>query len=1531
MKHLFHLSFVLPCLFHLSSFHDPFDAVAWCCATQLALLNADWPELLLQHAKAGMQTVRELEEKHVAILAKRLGNSTLLSNWNHTLKKSSSASDHMSVNEIPMSGGSSRRRASTDVVLNHPVLNPMLFGTLADGSHGAYDSRRNIPDLLEVSTSSSWDRYTHLGIIFRGLRVRMAVATGISDVMQLHPVTHRVEYFGQVTRRAQAVSELPSGGQILIDSETFKGINAQLNRLSTVVTSSVGQKKTHKVPGLPSWLSQGAATPRHSMSVDSPRLHNKGSPPALTRNSIFKTAVTRTQLMRASIFGLQQQGDDLEAGMPRPSTNGLAQVRVPSRFATKPRVALNNRAAEDGLLGGETNAHSSEGTISPQALTPNNGEGGGEATLLASQRPKRLLVDEAVEVVDCGVFKLEAGGEVEYNDIVQVLIPGLEERARFLPHIERHGQLTPGYLDAPATALAPLGPVDHVEKRSYPNITLVFCALSKYAEMRSINGLLARQVLNVYTDTIRRSLMIMGGYECQELEGAFMIAFEVAEDAVEWCLMVQELVMEVPWASEVLSLPDSSEIRDAVGGDTLWYGPRVKMGVYEGMPAKVTPHSTTGRADYFGPLVNRAARFCHAAAQGGQVIVSRDLIESMIEQWVGSEQLLQAGKRMANNQQQQHLLEGAVPGAAADLMADCFSTQAITPVWTMPQDHELLLTAVRHKQAGSIDLGDKRSIQVSEPGSTFPATLQHSSSKGGRVPSKSTVGILMEDELNKSFLDTSKVRRLISRSRDPWRSLRSSMEEPRQSAAKATRSAGLQQYVQDQGLVQLTVTLENSMSGGYSHTGSGLLLMMTAQDENELQEAAAAAAAAESGIHAMAPYASGDLTPVDSPTAIHLLRGVRAASSALAVAQRDEMAVASPFALALQAAFASMQPDEVPNTFDEDMSGSRAAKRALPPRRASQIPALLAAQEAIELSIPRHHSARMASAMRGVRSSTTCADLRQLIRQQQIARKESGTRSSISTNTNGAASLRHMPSSSAFRSGSLTRINDDPLEGEDEGENEGESYNAARVGEAAAAADSCSPAVVVQGQEAPELLSSCGPSTLEPSFSSSLKAWGPLIQSQGSSSLPHDAMAPGITKTSSEEVTGPSNTVQFDSMGSSQQQPGCIRMSQEGTQDQGALRKQQGLPLVQQPSLLLSGGSSLSLLGGSEQGLSAAAATYSAMTPTTATLPTGGGRQYPLLSGTGSFTMIDRQPAGMPKRSAPRSRFSHQNLSQVVLAARANLPLPSTSTSSEHPNQHLQVVKEAASTSAGGQRGRPGDALSASSRTHQKASDICTSGSNPKISPSHELDTIVAISPPLPSVSVKVLQHNLLAPHTLQNSVLPYVAQSGYHNYSSSQKRSDPGVKICTSLSSQHSGTYTASAPLLYTATTTTTNTTTTPAHALTSPRSSDSFRFPKTAGAVDISDVSLLPLSCITQRLRCGRWLWAGALHVDDLGLFKFKGVMGHHAVCSVTTQRTMGRMFNTCIKKSKGEQVQSGLGPLFKVVLSPHPEVTSDELCDT
>ena len=58
------------------------------------------------------------------------------------------------------------------------------------------------------------------------------------------------------------------------------------------------------------------------------------------------------------------------------------------------------------------------------------------------------------------------------------------------------------------------------------------------------------------------------------------------------------------WREDVLTLP---HCQAQVGGrhGLIFIGPRIKMGIYEGFPTRVAPHTTTGSADYFGPLVNR--------------------------------------------------------------------------------------------------------------------------------------------------------------------------------------------------------------------------------------------------------------------------------------------------------------------------------------------------------------------------------------------------------------------------------------------------------------------------------------------------------------------------------------------------------------------------------------------------------------------------------------------------------------------------------------------------------------------------------------------------------------------------------------------------------------------------------------------------------------------------------------------------------------------------------------------------------------
>ena len=48
----------------------------------------------------------------------------------------------------------------------------------------------------------------------------------------------------------------------------------------------------------------------------------------------------------------------------------------------------------------------------------------------------------------------------------------------------------------------------------------------------------AEHALTLYRDVIRRLLRVTEGYECQEAEGTFMLAFHDPVKAVQFCLMV---------------------------------------------------------------------------------------------------------------------------------------------------------------------------------------------------------------------------------------------------------------------------------------------------------------------------------------------------------------------------------------------------------------------------------------------------------------------------------------------------------------------------------------------------------------------------------------------------------------------------------------------------------------------------------------------------------------------------------------------------------------------------------------------------------------------------------------------------------------------------------------------------------------------------------------------------------------------------------------------------------------------------------
>jgi predicted ATPase len=131
-----------------------------------------------------------------------------------------------------------------------------------------------------------------------------------------------------------------------------------------------------------------------------------------------------------------------------------------------------------------------------------------------------------------------------------------------------------------------------------------------------------RAGLALHDQLMRERLADHHGYEVKTEGDAFMVSFARPQDAVAWCLDVQARLPELDWPEELVADPRAAEVRGE-GGALLFRGLRVRMGGHLGAP-ECKPDPVTGRMDYFGPVVNRAARV-GGAGHGGQVVFSEGL------------------------------------------------------------------------------------------------------------------------------------------------------------------------------------------------------------------------------------------------------------------------------------------------------------------------------------------------------------------------------------------------------------------------------------------------------------------------------------------------------------------------------------------------------------------------------------------------------------------------------------------------------------------------------------------------------------------------------------------------------------------------------------------------------------------------------------------------------------------------------------------------------------------------------------------
>jgi class 3 adenylate cyclase len=158
-------------------------------------------------------------------------------------------------------------------------------------------------------------------------------------------------------------------------------------------------------------------------------------------------------------------------------------------------------------------------------------------------------------------------------------------------------------------------------------ITFVFSDIAQAASLWQLKPSSAmRDATSIHNETLRSLLTKHHGYELafsHELNssvGSFCLGFQNVNDALEWCMAVQQELLTKDWPEELLANPAASE--EMSHNDVLVFrGLRVRMGIHVGT-ARLVVDPATHSVEFVGPNVNMAAQLAELA-QAGQVLMTK--------------------------------------------------------------------------------------------------------------------------------------------------------------------------------------------------------------------------------------------------------------------------------------------------------------------------------------------------------------------------------------------------------------------------------------------------------------------------------------------------------------------------------------------------------------------------------------------------------------------------------------------------------------------------------------------------------------------------------------------------------------------------------------------------------------------------------------------------------------------------------------------------------------------------------------------
>ncbi|KAK9843076.1 hypothetical protein WJX74_006588 [Apatococcus lobatus] len=447
------------------------------------------------------------------------------------------------------------------------------------------------PSSAEVAPQQQQGHPSDNTHVFRGLRVRAVVHSGIPSAIEKHTTTSQLTYQGTFVELAEAFSILPAGGQTLVSNQTLQLVSRQSEKTPKPVKEQAHQasgwwqlflkpmKRRATVSGLPIGATTSLDAPQASPDSESWRVNSAA------------------QLLASSLSNHATQTPEakpLQSLTATPGSRSCSSQELPAAAKNPPRHK-------------ESSSHKS--------------------TLLLDMGEFRFQ-----EFPELKLHGQPGSAALKGVNLMQILPEPLAERAGLFPLLPSMHQVSPSFFDSPASGMATFMRATRDSALPAELVTVVFCTLAKSLATSHLMELSAAEkgmMLNRFRSCVRTTLLLLGGVECQEKEGCFMLAFSTPRLAAEWAMSLQLCLFKLPAmvqaplnSSKLMPVPAAA----AAVHDRLL----AKIGMAEGPMTKVCPHKATGRIDYFGQCVNRAARL-QAAAFAGETVMDHHIMDQIMQ------------------------------------------------------------------------------------------------------------------------------------------------------------------------------------------------------------------------------------------------------------------------------------------------------------------------------------------------------------------------------------------------------------------------------------------------------------------------------------------------------------------------------------------------------------------------------------------------------------------------------------------------------------------------------------------------------------------------------------------------------------------------------------------------------------------------------------------------------------------------------------------------------------------------------------